>query len=97
MKFLVQAGNHYEQEVEAVDHQEAVKRAFAMQLPVAIGEIIGVRTANPKKKNGWDSPAYRLSLCVLRDVGCLHLYKPQRRGWLLLTDHPEVEKAEVRP
>ena len=96
MRFLVEAGSNYRQEVEAANHREAVRQAFNAQLPLAIGEIICVRTANPKKKGGWDSAAYRLTSSVLQDVGCEHLYAPHGRGWQLRTEHPDVIKVESK-
>jgi hypothetical protein len=93
MKYKVLCGNVYAQEVDAESETEAMRAAFAIKLPLAIGEIIGVQSANPKKKTGWNSAAYMLTSHALGLIGARGIYKPHKRGFVLDTESPLIERV----
>lgn len=87
----------YEQEVDAESFIDAVAKAFAIRLPNSIGEILGVKKANPAKRKGWDAAAYMWTPNALSRIGAMSLYLPDGPRWRLNTESPEIEKVEETP
>jgi hypothetical protein len=88
-------GEQYEQEVEVEgDHCRAIAAAFAIRLPLSIGEIMGVKTANEKKKKGWDAMGYVWTEHILSTIGARELYLQRKRTFVLNTEHPGVTRIE---
>jgi hypothetical protein len=80
MKMLVICCGSYEQEVEADDFFSAVSAAFAIKLPLSIGEVVGVRPENPKKKKGWDSASYVWTAHLLKRSGQTAFISPAKEA-----------------
>ena len=96
MKFQVLCGGTYCQEVEADNADGAVAKAFSISLPLGIGEIMGVRSANNKKKKGWNATTYSLTEPMLARIGARHLYimslRGKRKCFSLNTNSPDAVK-----
>jgi hypothetical protein len=94
VKYLVLCGNTYSQEVDAETFTEACAAAFAIRLPLAIGELVAAKVSNPKKKTGWDTASYMHTAGLLRLIGMRDLYLPLKRGFVLNTKSPLIEPIE---